>query len=450
NVVFAGVVHPELWDARLEELLNVPRRLEARIPVRLATWSRATPEAPPLEGLTMNISINGILLQTPARLGVGTKIDLSFTLPERPDEVQVLGQIMREHAAGPDRWQSGVKFLILRGDAREHIAAFIEASVRLLGETAGISDEGELPERAQWEIELRASEARKAAILETALDAVITMDPEGRILEFNRAAEEMFGYERADVSGRTVADTIVPDSLQEAHHRGLGRYLVTGESTVIGRRVEMTGRRADGSEFPVELAITTVQLDRRRLFTAYLRDITARKQAEEALRKSEERFRALVENSSDGICLVDREGVILYSSSSSTRVLGWPPEERKGRQAFEFVHPDDTERFRAFFSHCLGSAAAPTSIEVRGLHLDGGWRQVEVVAANHLDDPAVGAVVINFRDVTLRRRAEDSVREAAHQFRAVFDGALDAEVIADDGGRYGEVKAAGCGRCGRR
>ena len=448
NVVFAGVVHPELWDARLEELLNVPRRLEARIPVRLATWSRATPEAAPIEGLTMNISINGILLQTPVRLGVGTKIDLSFTLPERPEEVQVLGQIMREHAAGPDRWQSGVKFLILRGDARERIAAFIEASVRIPGEPAIPVGETEPPERAQWETELRASEARKAAILETALDAVITMDPEGRILEFNRAAEDMFGYERADISGRTVADTIVPDSLREAHHRGLARYLVTGESTVIGRRVEMTGRRADGSEFPVELAVTTVQLDRRRLFTAYLRDITARKQAEGALRKSEERFRALVENSSDGICLVDREGIILYSSSSSVRVLGWPPEERKGRRAFEFVHPDDTERFRAFFAHCLGNAGLPTTIEVRGLHLDGGWRQVEVVAANHLDDPAVGAVVINFRDVTQRRRAEDSVSAAARQFRAVFDGALDAMVIADDEGRYVEVNAAACGLYG--
>ena len=445
NVVFAGVVHPELWDARLEELLNVPRRLEARIPVRLATWSRATPEAPPLEGLTLNISIHGILLQTPARLGVGTKIDLSFPLPERRDEIQVLGQIMRETAVGPDRWQSGVKFLILRGDARERIAGFIEASVRIPGEPAIPAGEAELPERAQWETELRASEARKAAILETALDAVITMDPEGRIVEFNRAAEEMFGYERADITGRTVADTIVPDSRREAHHRGLARYLVTGENTVIGRRVEMTGRRADGSEFPVELAITTVQLDRRRLFTAYLRDITARKQAEEALRKSEERFRALVENSSDGICLVDREGIILYSSSSSVRVLGWLPEERKGRRAFEFVHPDDTERFRAFFAHCLGSAGLPTAIEVRGLHLDGGWRQVEVVAANHLDDPAVGAVVINFRDITLRRRAEESVREAAHQFRAVFDGALDAMVIVDDEGRYVEVNAAACG-----
>jgi two-component system cell cycle sensor histidine kinase/response regulator CckA len=447
NLVFAGVVHPELWDARLEELLNVPRRLEARIPVRLATWSRATPDAPPIEGLTLNISINGILLQTPAPLGVGTKIDLSFTLPGGGAEVHVLGGVMREVAA-QSRWQAGVKFLILRGDAREHIAAFIEASVRMPGEPAILQGEAEVPERAQWETELRASEARKSAILETALDAVITMDPEGRIVEFNRAAEEMFGYDRADITGRTVADTIVPDSLSEAHHRGLARYLVTGEASVIGKRVELVGRRADGSEFPVELAVTTVQLDRRRLFTAYLRDITARKQAEDALRKSEERFRALVENSSDGVCLVDRGGTIHYSSPSSERVLGWSPEQGHGRSMFEIVHPEDADRARSFLGHCLESAALPVTVELRGLHRDGGWRLVEVVAANHLDDPAVRAVVVNYRDVTQRRRAEDSVREAARQFRAVFDGALDAMVITDDEGRYVEVNAAACGLYG--
>jgi PAS domain S-box-containing protein len=448
NLVFTGVVHPELWDARLEELLNVPRRLEARIPVRLATWSRATPGAAPIEGLTLNISINGILLETPVRLGVGTKLDLSFTLPGGAAEVHVLGQVMREVASGEGRWQDGVKFLILRGDAREHIAAFIEASVRIPGEPVVPPGEAELPEREQWETELRASEARKSAILETALDAVITMDPEGRIVEFNRAAEEMFGYERAEIMGRTVADTIVPDELRESHHRGLARYLVTGEATVIGKRVELVGRRADGSQFPVELAITTVQLDRRRLFTAYLRDITARKRAEDALRSSEERFRALVENSSDGICLVDRNAVILYSSASSVRVLGWPTDARKGRPAFDFVHPDDADRFRAFFAECLATTGTPVTIEVRGLHQDGGWRLVEVVAANHLEDPAVEAVVVNFRDVTQRRRAEDSVREAARQFRAVFDGALDAMVIADDEGRYVEVNAAACGLYG--
>ncbi|PYQ12619.1 MAG: hypothetical protein DMF80_16795 [Acidobacteria bacterium] len=448
NVVFAGMVHPQLWDARLEELLNVPRRLEARIPVRLATWSRATPEAAPLEGLTLNISVHGILLETPARLEVGSKIDLSFTLPGQRHELRVLGQVVREAGLVDGRWQSGVKFLILRGDARERIAAFIESSVRIPGQPAIPEGEAELPERAQWEIELRASEARKAAILDTALDAVITMDAEGRIVEFNRAAEEMFGCDRAAVTGRTVADTIMPDSLRERHHRGLARYLSTGEATVLGRRVEMSGRRADGSEFPVELAITTVQLDRRRLFTAYLRDITARKQAEDALRKSEERFRAVVENSSDGICLLSGQGTVLYTSPSSSRLLGWRPEEREGRNVLEFVHPDDAERFSAFFAHCLHSAAAPLTIEVRARHRDGGWRLMELVAANHLAEPAVSAVVINYRDVTQRQRAEESVREAARQFRAVFDGALDAMVIADDEGRCVEANAAACGLYG--
>jgi PAS domain S-box-containing protein len=274
------------------------------------------------------------------------------------------------------------------------------------------------------------------------------MDAEGRILELNRAAEEMFGYERVDIMGRTVAETIVPDSLREAYHRGMARYLVTGESSVIGRRVEMIARRADGSEFPVELAVTTVQLDRRRLFTAYLRDITARKHAEDALRKSEERFRALVENSSDGVCLVDRSGFVQYSSPSSERVLGWTPEQWHGRGALEIVHPEDLDRARAFFAQCLASSGVPVMMELRGRHQELGWRLVEVVAANHLDDAAVAAVVVNYRDVTLRRRAEDSVREAAHQFRAVFDGALDAMVIADDEGRYVEVNAAACGLYG--
>jgi PAS domain-containing protein len=264
NVVFTGVVHPHLWDARLEELLNVPRRLDARIPVRLMTWSRAAPEAAPIEGLTLNISINGILLETPVRLDVGTKLDLHFRLPsfererppakrasegfaaggqggpgggERPKETWVLGQVVRQAASVGERFQSGVKFLILRGDARERIAAFLEASVRIPGDAAVPPEETAIPERAQWEIELRASETRKAAILDTALDAVITMDAEGRIIEFNRAAETMFGYARAEVTGKTVADTIVPASLREAHHRGLARYLVTGQASVVGRRV---------------------------------------------------------------------------------------------------------------------------------------------------------------------------------------------------------------------
>ncbi len=131
---------------------------------------------------------------------------------------------------------------------------------------------------------LRESEARKSAVLETALDAIISIDHAGVVIEYDPAAEAMFGYTRAVAVGRRIADLIVPGRLREQHNRGLARYLDTGQSRVIGRRVELAAMRADGTEFPIELAITRVPGGRHPTFTAYVRDITARKQGEEALR----------------------------------------------------------------------------------------------------------------------------------------------------------------------
>ena len=106
----------------------------------------------------------------------------------------------------------------------------------------------------------RMSELLTAAILESALDCIITADHHGRITEFNPAAERTFGYRRQDVVGLPLADVIVPPSLREQHRTGFARYLATGEARVLGRRVEITGMRADGSEFPIELAITPITL----------------------------------------------------------------------------------------------------------------------------------------------------------------------------------------------
>jgi PAS domain S-box-containing protein len=131
---------------------------------------------------------------------------------------------------------------------------------------------------------LRASEARKAAMLETALDAIVTIDHEGRILEFNPAAERMFGYSRAEVSGREMAELLMPPHLREAHRHGLARYVATGEAAVLGERLELTAMRADGTEFPVELSISRIPLDGPPLFTGYIRDITERAWIEEAQR----------------------------------------------------------------------------------------------------------------------------------------------------------------------
>jgi PAS domain S-box-containing protein len=128
---------------------------------------------------------------------------------------------------------------------------------------------------------LRESEARKSAILETALDCIITIDHEDRIVEFNPACERTFGYSRTEAMGREMGELIVPPSLRERHRSGMARYLATGEAAVLNRRLELTGMRSDGTEFPVELAITRIPGKGNPLFTGYLRDITDRKQAEE-------------------------------------------------------------------------------------------------------------------------------------------------------------------------
>ncbi len=149
----------------------------------------------------------------------------------------------------------------------------------------------DITEHKRAEEARRQSEVRKGAILDTALDAIVSIDHAGRITEFNTAAETMFGHRRADALGCELAELIVPPPLREAHRRGLARYLATGQGRVLAQRVELTALRADGSEIPVELAVTRIPLEGPPAFTAYIRDLTERKAAEQALRQSEEQLR---------------------------------------------------------------------------------------------------------------------------------------------------------------
>ena len=130
---------------------------------------------------------------------------------------------------------------------------------------------------------LDAGEERTRAIVEAALDCIITMDHEGTVVEFNPAAEQTFGYRRADAVGREMAALIIPPSLRDGHRAGLARYLATGDGPLLGTRLEITGLRADGTEFPVELTITRLPSDGPPLFAGFLRDISARQQTERRL-----------------------------------------------------------------------------------------------------------------------------------------------------------------------
>lgn len=201
-----------------------------------------------------------------------------FYTPEDLRE-DVPGRVMREALltgrGADERWQ-------VRKDGSRFWAAGVMTPVRdESGELRGFARI--MRDRTEWWQADRArseSRSRLAAVLETALDAIITMDHQGRVVEFNPAAETTFGYDRGAVVGRDLCDLIIPPSLRTAHREGLARYLATGEGPVLGRRIEIVAIRAGGEEFPVELAITRISTDGPPQFTAFVRDITDRKRAE--------------------------------------------------------------------------------------------------------------------------------------------------------------------------
>lgn len=284
----------------------------------------------------------------------------------------------------------------------------------------------------QEERELKSSEARKAAILDSALDSIITIDHQGLITEFNPAAEHTFGYRREQVVGERLADIIIPPSLREAHRRGFAHYLATGEARMLGKRLEMTAVRADGSEFPVELEIIRIPMDGPPSFTGFLRDITNRKRVEQELRRSEAFLAEGQRLSSTGS----------FSWRADTNVITWSEElyriydipqgvtvtlELIGTR----VHPDDNASLNEMIDWAR-SAGSNFEYDHRLRMPDQSVKFLHMVAhaTRDQDDRLeyIGAV----QDVTQRRLSEEALGKAraelAHVARVTTLGALTASI----------------------
>ena len=188
---------------------------------------------------------------------------------------------------------------------------------------------------------LTGSEARNGALLQASLDCIISMDGEGRIMEWNPAAERTFGTRRAEALGQELAALIIPERFRDGHRRGLAHVLATGTGPVLNTRVEVPAMRRDGTEFEAELTVVPMLGGDRPLFTGYVRDISDRKRMEAALRGSEERFRLLAEGGSDLTTILALDGTIRFESQALQNILGYRPDEMIGRDCFWFVHPED-------------------------------------------------------------------------------------------------------------
>jgi two-component system, chemotaxis family, CheB/CheR fusion protein len=179
-------------------------------------------------------------------------------------------------------------------------------------------------------------EALSRTFLDSALDCIITMDASGRVQEFNPASERVFGFSRSEAVGKELAELIIPPRLRERHRQGLARYLKTGEGPLIGKLIEIEALRRDGSEIVVALAINATQVNGSPIFTAYLRDITERKRAEETNR----RLAAIIESSGDAIISKDLDELVTSWNKEAERLFGYSADEIIGKPITVLVPPD--------------------------------------------------------------------------------------------------------------
>jgi diguanylate cyclase (GGDEF)-like protein/PAS domain S-box-containing protein len=251
---------------------------------------------------------------------------------------------------------------------------------------------------------------------------VITIDHKGHVLEFNRAAESTFGYERGEVVGRELAELIVPPESREAHRQGLGRWTEEGPGPgagpLLGRTIEVRAMRAGGEIFPAELAISRVDLPGPPLFTACIRDISERRHAQERLHATEARFRTLVEQLPLAVYIdaVDEVSSNIYTSPQLEPMLGFTVEEWQSDPLLfvQMLHPDDQERALGAHAH-THSTGEPLSIDYRLIARDGRvvWVHDEARVVEGRDGlPVLQGYLL---DITERRAMDELLRQQAFQ-----------------------------------
>jgi PAS domain S-box-containing protein len=265
-------------------------------------------------------------------------------------------------------------------------------------------------ERKRAEEAVRTSEGQLKALLDSALDACVTMDETGRLTSWSAAAEAVFGWRASEAIGRSLAETIIPQQHRGGHARGLARFLETGEGPILRQRIEITALHRDGREFPVELTVTPIRLGDHWLFGAFVRDLTEEKHAEQALRRSEASYRGLVEHAAYGIYRATADGRFLMVNPALFTMLGFPSaDDLLKMDASRDVYVDPAARAR-ILARCeqFGSAIE----EVAWRRRDGSVITVRLNGRPvRAPDGTIECFEFIVDDVTEQRALEERLRQ---------------------------------------
>jgi diguanylate cyclase (GGDEF)-like protein/PAS domain S-box-containing protein len=289
-------------------------------------------------------------------------------------------------------------------------------------------------------------------LFENVRDAVIVAEAAtGRIVLWNLAATEVFGYSPSEALDGLNVEALVPESLKERHRAGLSRYRDTGHGPYIDSYavLDLPAVRKGGEEIRIEMTLSPTEpipeaKAEGRFVLAVVRDVTERKREKEALKKSEDRFRSLMQNSSDIITVISADGTIVYQTPSMKRTLAHDPEDRIGKNIFTspLIHPDDAAKQKSLIDQTIRNPGLEPVYEARLRHRDGSWRWVEGIITNLLDDPSVGGIVLNGRDITERKRVEEALRESEERFGSMIRNVSDVITVYDAEGTVRYVSPA--------
>jgi diguanylate cyclase (GGDEF)-like protein/PAS domain S-box-containing protein len=300
--------------------------------------------------------------------------------------------------AGEERWLRSSLQAIMDGDEQKGLRGVLV----------------DITERAQAEEALRQSEEKYRDLVENSNEIIFTLDTSAVVTYISPAVEPIGGYKPEEVMGRSSTEFIHPDD--QADVAASFMKIVNGEFNPSEYRLRLkTGeyRWVRSASKPIYEGTQIVGI------RGVLVDITERKLAEEALQRSERRFRALVENSTDGIALGTADGTITYAGPSTRKILGFDPEELIGRKAYDFMHEDDVLKLMQTLGSLAGVRGASVAESFRVLSRDGGWRWIECVLTNLLEEPGVQAIVSNYRDITERKLAEQALERSEETHKAL-------------------------------
>lgn len=272
----------------------------------------------------------------------------------------------------------------------------------------------------------------RSAAIEEMPDGVMLVDTGGKVVYVNKAFEKLLGYKASELIGTSALElpTYSGEPDREKARAAFSEVLEKGKT----EHIDIGAISKSGEKIAISFAASVIKdaQGTPKTLVAVMRDVTGRKRAEEALKEREENFRVLIENSMDISVITNADLTVRYVSPSVERTLGYKPEEIIGKNALEFLSPEDVQNITRNFDTFTQNPGQPVVLEVRFLHKDGSWHVIDSVTNNLVNDPTVMGFVINARDITERKQADEALREREEHFRALIDNSLDGIAIVTD------------------